>query len=154
MINALLQPLIAFATTTGRKFISVAATCFGVNVMAADQYIAIALPGRVFAPEFRNRGLAPENLSRIVGDSATVTSPLVPWNTCGAYMAVALGVGTFHYLPYCFFNIANPLISILVGVIGIGIAKAGTGQAEPPLEETEMAGAPHLQADHPGTTDT
>ena len=145
MINALLQPLISFARSTGRLFFSVTTTCFGVNVMAADQYIAIALPGRVFAPEFRDRGLAPENLSRLVSDGATVTSPLVPWNTCGAYMAVALGVGTLHYLPFCFFNIASPLISVMVGIIGIGIAKAGAGQAETPLDETEMAVTPEPQ---------
>ena len=134
MINALLQPMISFARTTGRLFFSVATTCFGVNVLAADQYIAIALPGRVFGPEFRNRGLATENLSRLVSDSATVTSALVPWNTCGAYMAVALGVGTLHYLPFCFFNIASPLISIMVGVIGFGIARQERCRAGSPAE--------------------
>ncbi len=154
MINALLQPLLAVATTTGRKFFSVVATCFGVNVLAADQYIAIALPGRVFAPEFRNRGLAPENLSRLVSDSATVTSALVPWNTCGAYMAVALGVGTFHYLPYCFFNIASPLISILVGMFGIGIAKAVVAPAEAPAEPTAAAATPPPQAEASQTPGT
>lgn len=103
-----------------------------MNVLAADQYIAIALPGRVYTPEFRGRGLAPENLSRLIGDSATVTSPLVPWNTCGAYMAATLGIGTLHYLPFCFFNIANPLISIIFGVVGFGIAKT----ADDPLAQT------------------
>ncbi len=154
MINALLQPLISFARSTGRLFFSVTTTCFGVNVMAADQYIAIALPGRVFAPEFRDRGLAPENLSRLVSDSATVTSALVPWNTCGAYMAVALGVGTLHYLPFCFFNIASPLISILVGMIGIGIAKADLGPAATPSEKAEIADAPHPQTNPPQATGT
>ena len=132
MIQALLRPLIAFARTTGRLFVAVVTTCFGVNVLAADQYIAIALPGRVYTPEFRGRGLAPENLSRLIGDSATVTSPLVPWNTCGAYMAATLGIGTLHYLPFCFFNIANPLISIIFGVVGFGIAKT----ADDPLAQT------------------
>lgn len=122
MLRALLQPVIDFATTTGRLFLSVVTTGFGINVLAADQYIAIALPGRIFAKEFRKRELAPDNLSRLIGDSSTVTSALVPWNTCGAYMAVTLGVGTFSYLPYAFFNIANPIISILVGAFGVKIA--------------------------------
>ncbi|MGI9493369.1 MAG: Na+/H+ antiporter NhaC family protein [Geminicoccaceae bacterium] len=126
MIQALLHHLIQFARTTGRLFFAVATTCLGVNVLAADQYIAIALPGRVYAPEFKKRGLASKNLSRLIGDSATVTSALVPWNTCGAYMAAALGVGTLHYLPFCFFNIANPIISVMVGVLGVGIARTAT----------------------------
>nr|NIS43766.1 Na+/H+ antiporter NhaC [Desulfuromonadales bacterium] len=140
MIHALLRPLIAFAKTTGRLFLAVVTTCFGVNVLAADQYIAIALPGRVFTPEFRNRNLAPENLSRLIGDSATVTSPLVPWNTCGAYMAATLGIGTLHYLPFCFFNIANPLISVMFGALGIGIAKIEVGRAAAPKAETMSTG--------------
>ena len=127
MIRALLQPLINFATTTGRLFISVVTTGLGINVLAADQYIAIALPGRIFAREFRKRDLAPVNLSRLIGDSSTVTSALVPWNTCGAYMAATLGVGTLSYLPYCFFNIANPIISILFGAFSVKIATIAAG---------------------------
>ena len=97
------------------------------------------MPGRVFAPEFRDRGLAPENLSRLIGDSATVTSPLVPWNTCGAYMAATLGVGTLHYLPFCFFNFANPLISIMFGVVGFGIARtAGVPPPGPSKQEIDQ----------------
>ncbi len=139
MIQALLRPMIAFAKTTGRLFLAVATTCFGVNVLAADQYIAIALPGRVFTPEFKDRGLAPENLSRLIGDSATVTSVLVPWNTCGAYMAATLGIGTLYYLPFAFFNIANPIISIMIGVLGIGIAKATVREEEAREPDTEAA---------------
>ena len=67
------------------------------------------------------------NLSRLIGDSATVTSALVPWNTCGAYMAVTLGGGTLSYLPYCFFNIANPIISILFGAFSVKIATIAVG---------------------------
>jgi NhaC family Na+:H+ antiporter len=142
MLRALLQPVINFATTTGRLFLSVVTTGFGINVLTADQYIAIALPGRIFAKEFRKRELAPVNLSRLIGDSSTVTSALVPWNTCGAYMAVTLGVGTFSYLPYCFFNIANPIISILVGALGIKIAKiAADGKKTEKVELTSPPGS-------------
>ena len=78
------------------------ATAIGVNMMASDQYIAIALPGRLFAPAFSKRGLEPAMLSRVVGNSATVTSPLIPWNSCGAYMAAALGVPTMLYAGFAF----------------------------------------------------
>ncbi len=137
MLNALIRPMIAFATSTGRLFLSVAVTAFGINVLAADQYIATALPGRVFGREFKRRGLAPENLSRLINDSATVTSVLVPWNTCGAYMAATLGVSAWAFMPFCFFNIANPIISILVGAFGIGIAKVAVDTTEPSAESTE-----------------
>lgn len=140
MLRALLQPVIDFATTTGRLFLSVVTTGFGINVLAADQYIAIALPGRIFAKEFRKRELAPVNLSRLIGDSSTVTSALVPWNTCGAYMAVTLGVGTFSYLPYAFFNIANPIISILIGAFGVKIATIGADDKK--IKKVELTSPP------------
>ena len=71
------------------------------------------LPGRLFRVEFRKRGLAPVFLSRVIGDSAIVTSPLVPWNSCGAYMAATLGVPTLGYVGYCFFNFLNPIVTIV-----------------------------------------
>ena len=83
-------------------------------------------------------------LSRVVGDSSTVTSPLIPWNSCGAYMAAALGVPASSYLIYCFFNLLNPLISFLFSLVGFGNVRAGpaAGLGEPPLAETEpQAGA-------------
>jgi NhaC family Na+:H+ antiporter len=84
--------------------------------MTADQYIAIVLPGRMFKLEYAKRGLAPQNLSRTLEDSATMTSPLIPWNTCGAYMAGTLGVATLTYLPYTFFNLLGPLLCIAFAV--------------------------------------
>jgi NhaC family Na+:H+ antiporter len=85
--------------------------------------MAIVLPGRMFKLEYERRGLAPENLSRTLEDSGTQTSPLVPWNTSGAYMAGTLGVATFAYLPFAFFNLINPLIAIFLGFTGISIKK-------------------------------
>jgi NhaC family Na+:H+ antiporter len=124
MINRLIEPLVAAARTTGRLVAAVVSTCFGANVLASDQYIAIALPGRVYAAEFRERELAPVNLSRAIGDSATVTSALVPWNTCGAYMAATLGVATFTYLPFAFFNLVTPLLTLVLGFTGLTMLKS------------------------------
>jgi Na+:H+ antiporter, NhaC family len=80
------------------------------------------LPSRMFAEEFQRRGLAPEVLSRAVEDSGTVTSPLVPWNTCGAYMSGVLGVPTASYLPYCFFNLLSPVLDVIYGYLGFKVA--------------------------------
>lgn len=93
-------------------------TAIGVNVIASDQYIAIVLPGRLYRLEFDKEGLDAVNLSRAIEDGGTMTSALVPWNTCGAYMAATLGVGTLHYLPYAFFNWLCPLIAIALAVAG------------------------------------
>ena len=93
------------------------------NVTAGDQYLAIVVPGRMFANEFKDRKLAPEVLSRTLEDTGTVTSALIPWNTCGAYHAGVLGVATGTYLPYCFFNIISPIMTITFGIIGYKIRK-------------------------------
>jgi NhaC family Na+:H+ antiporter len=104
-------------------FLTVFASAFGLNIIAGDQYIALVLPARTFRAEFAKRGLAPTNLSRLCADSGTVTSPLVPWNSCGAFMGAVLGVPTLLYAPFCFFNIASPLLSVLYGFTGFKIEK-------------------------------
>jgi len=106
------------------------ASCIGANIITADQYIAIVLPGRMYKLEFERRGFAPTALSRVLEDSATITSPLIPWNTCGAYMAGTLGVATFAYLPYCFFNIINPMVSIIYGYTNFKMAKIDDEERE------------------------
>jgi Na+:H+ antiporter, NhaC family len=98
-------------------------TCIGANVMTADQYISIILPGRMFKLEYARYGLASQNLSRTLEDSATLTSALVPWNTCGAYMAGALGVATWSYAPYAFFNLLGPVICIAYAVTHFRIVR-------------------------------
>ncbi len=118
LLNRLIDPLVKRAKSVAGLVSTTVATAIGLNVMASDQYIAVALSGRVFAPAFSKRGLQPAILSRVVGDSATVTSPLIPWNSCGAYMAAALGVPTVLYAGFCFFNILNPLFTILFSVLG------------------------------------
>ena len=108
LINRLVDPMIAAAKSTGRLFLTVFACAFGLNIIAGDQYIALVLPTRIFRAEFAKRGLAPTNLSRLGADSGTVTSPLVPWNSCGAFMGAMLGVSTLLYLPFGVFCFASP----------------------------------------------
>jgi NhaC family Na+:H+ antiporter len=123
LIARLIDPLIAAAKSTGRLFVTVFACAFGLNVVAGDQYIALVLPSKVFRVEFARRGLAPTNLSRLAADSGTVTSPLVPWNSCGAFMGAVLGVSTLLYLPYAVFNIASPLLSVAYGISGFRVER-------------------------------
>jgi NhaC family Na+:H+ antiporter len=101
-----------------------------MNVVASDQYIAIVLPGRMFRAEYRRRRLHPKNLSRALEDAGTLTSPLIPWNTCGAFMAGTLGVPAFTYLPYCFFNLVNPLVSAAYGFTGFTMEPLAAGDDE------------------------
>ena len=115
--------IIKYARTTGSLIASTAGTCVFFNLTASDQYLAIVVPGRMFANTYEKRDLAPENLSRTLEDSGTVTSVLIPWNTCGAYQSSVLGVATLTYLPYCFFNIISPLMTVFFGYMGIRIRK-------------------------------
>jgi len=123
LLKRVVESILGLVKGTGSLISSVIGTCFMTNVIAADQYIAIVLPGRMFRAEFKRRQLDPKNLSRTIEDSATMTSPLIPWNTCGVYMAGVLGVPTLVYLPFCFFNIASPFISIIYGVMNFKIIR-------------------------------
>ena len=123
LLKKLVESVLSLANSTGSLIITTIATCIGVNIIAADQYISIVLPGRMYRAEFARKKLAARNLSRTLEDSGTITSPLIPWNTCGAYMSASLGVATFSYLPFCFFNIANPIIAIIYAIFNIKIVK-------------------------------
>jgi len=125
----LIDPLLARARSAGALIASVMATAIGLNIFAGDQYVAIILPARMFLLEFKRRGLHPENLATAVENSGTVTSPLVPWNSCGAYMTAALGVSTFLYFPYCFFNFLNPILGAIFGFTGRGILRLSAEEA-------------------------
>ena len=116
---------------------TVIGSAIGLNMIAADQYIAIVLPARTFRLEFKRRGYKPWVLSRVVEDSGTVTSVLIPWNTCGAYHTAVLGVTTFEYLPYCFFNIINPILSLIYGFTGFRMEKYPPGEM-PPDDERRL----------------
>lgn len=123
LIGKLIDPLIARAKSDGRLFATTAATAVGLNVLAADQYIALVLPVKTFKKVFAERGFAPQVLSRTAADAGTVTSPLVPWNSCGAFMSAVLGVPTLLYLPFCFFNILSPILTVLYGAVGFQVAR-------------------------------
>ena len=121
MLRVLAESIIRNVHRVGSLIASTAATCMFFNVTTSDQYLAILVPGRMYADVYKKRGLMPENLSRTLEDSATVTSVLVPWNTCGATQASVLGVATLVYAPYCFFNIISPFMTILYGYLNLGI---------------------------------
>jgi NhaC family Na+:H+ antiporter len=123
MLERLVRAALSAAKSTGALIVAVLGTCIGMNVIAADQYMAIVLPGKMYRAEFARRGLDPKNLSRAIEDAGTLTSPLVPWNTCGAYMSSTLGVATMAYLPFAFFNLINPVISAIYGYTGFKIVR-------------------------------
>lgn len=127
LLQKLVRSIIGMAKSTGGLIGSVLLTCLGMNIIAADQYLAIVLPGRMYRAEFKRRGLDAKNLSRTLEDAGTITSPLIPWNTCGVYMASTLGVATFAYLPFCFFNLVNPIVSFIYGITNFKIAKHAEG---------------------------
>ena len=114
----LIEPLRRRAKTDRGVMAATGTTAIGINVVAADQYLAIVLTGNVYKQEFADRGIAPQTLSRQVEDTATVTSPLIPWNSCGAYAAGVLGVATFAYAPFAFFNLINPVVSFVYAALG------------------------------------
>ncbi len=123
MLQELAGRLLGMAKSTGGLIAATVATSIGANIIASDQYIAIVVPGRMYRAEFLKRKLAPKNLSRTLEDAGTITSPLIPWNTCGAFMASTLGVPTVAYLPFAFFNLLNPVIAIVYGFTGFSIVK-------------------------------
>ena len=115
------ESLLKLAHTTFGLFASTVGSCLALNITASDQYLAIVVPGKMFAKAYKDKGLAPENLSRTLEDTGTVTSVLVPWNTCGAYQAGTLGVSTLDYLPYAFFNIISPFMTLIFAAFNIKI---------------------------------
>jgi NhaC family Na+:H+ antiporter len=130
MLQVLAEAIIRKVHSVGSLIASTAATCIFFNVTTSDQYLSILVPGRMYADVYRKRGLKPENLSRTLEDSGTVTSVLIPWNTCGATQASVLGVATLVYAPYCFFNIISPIMTILYGYLKIGIRYYEEGELE------------------------
>ncbi|HRK53507.1 MAG TPA: Na+/H+ antiporter NhaC [Cyclobacteriaceae bacterium] len=123
LLQRIADEIIRFAHGTGSLVASTAATCVFFNVTASDQYMAIAVPGRMFSDTYRNRGYKPELLSRTLEDAGTVTSVLVPWNTCGATQAGVLGVATMVYAPFTFFCIISPFMTILLAFLNYKIRR-------------------------------
>jgi NhaC family Na+:H+ antiporter len=137
LLKRIASEVIKFAQSTGTLIASTVATCGFFNVTASDQYMSIVVPGRMYAETYRERGLKPENLSRTLEDAGTVTSVLVPWNTCGATQASVLGVATLVYAPFSFFNIISPFMTMFVGFMGIKIRYYEPKEQAPEVEETE-----------------
>ncbi len=127
MLERIGAGILGMVRGTGSLILATLSTSIGMNIIASDQYISIVLPGRMFRAEYRRRGLDPKNLSRTLEDGGTLTSPLVPWSTCGAFMAQTLMVPTLSYLPYCFLNLINPVIAAIYGFTGFTIEKLPEG---------------------------
>lgn len=123
ILDAIATAVLKIAKGTFGVVFATISTCIFTNIVIGDQYLAIVVPGTMYKDEFRKRNLAPQNLSRALEDSATVTSPLIPWNTCGAYMMATLGVSPILYLPFAFFNILTPIISLTLAATGISMTK-------------------------------
>ncbi len=122
LLAALANAILRLASGTGRLVAATIITCLGMNILAPDQYLSIIVPGRMYREAYQKQGLHPKLLSRSLEDAGTLTSPLVPWNTCGAFMSTTLGVQTLAYLPYAFLNLLNPFVAIVIAFAGWRIA--------------------------------
>ncbi len=123
MLAAIANGILRLARGTGGLVTATLCTCIGMNVLASDQYLAIVVPGRMFRAAYEKRGLAAINLSRALEDSGTLTSVLIPWNTCGAFMIATLGLEPWTYVPFCFLNLLNPFLSAIYGFTGVTMVK-------------------------------
>jgi NhaC family Na+:H+ antiporter len=126
MLDKIITPIISAAKSAGALVSSLVTAVLTTNIVTADQYIAIVLPARMFKSAFAKRGFAPVVLSRAVGATATPTSALIPWNSCGAYMAATLGVATFSYAPYAVFNLMSPLLVVAMAYAGLRMPRGQT----------------------------
>lgn len=128
MLQALAGAILKIANNTGSLVLATVLTCIAINILAADQYLAIVIPGRMYKDAFDERGLEPRLLSRTLEDAGTLTSSLIPWNTCGAYMQSVLLVSPLAYAPYAFLNLINPVIAVIYAYTGITIKKPATAK--------------------------
>lgn len=123
MLKAIADGMLKYAKSTGSLVLVTVITVIMMNVLAGDQYLSIVVPGRMYKDVFKERGLKAKNLSRILEDSGTLTSSLVPWNSGGLYMSSTLGIATVAYAPFAFLNILNPIISVIYGYTGFTMEK-------------------------------
>ncbi|MBW2732426.1 MAG: Na+/H+ antiporter NhaC [Deltaproteobacteria bacterium] len=123
MLDTLARAVLGLAHGDGGLVLATVASSIGMNILASDQYLAVVVPGRMYCHAYAERGLAPKNLSRALEDGGTLTSALIPWNTCGAFMIATLGVQPWSYVPYALLNLINPLISIVYGYTGITLTR-------------------------------
>ncbi|WP_372975359.1 Na+/H+ antiporter NhaC, partial [Muriicola sp.] len=128
-LSRITKSLLSLAKTTFGLFASTVGSCIALNITASDQYLAIVVPGKMFAKAYEDRGLAPENLSRTLEDSGTVTSVLIPWNTCGAYHSGVLGVSVAEYFVYAIFNWLSPITTLTFAALKIKIKQLSVSSA-------------------------
>jgi NhaC family Na+:H+ antiporter len=138
MLASIARKVLGLVRGTGSLIAATVFTCFGVNVLASDQYMSIVVPGRMFRTAYLERRLHPKNLSRALEDSGTVTSALIPWNTCGAQMAAVLGVAAGVYWKFAFLNMLCPLVSMAYGFTGFTIREISAEEAERRLRGEEV----------------
>lgn len=139
MLEVIARSLLRMVHSTGSLVTLTIFSCFGMNAVASDQYMAIVIPGRMFKNAYDKRGLAPQNLSRALEGSATMTSPLIPWNTCGAFMSTTLGVNALAYAPFAFMNLLIPFVTIIYAFAGITMTKVSDGSDEKAGSDTVKA---------------
>jgi NhaC family Na+:H+ antiporter len=123
MLRKVTHSVLKMVKTDGSLIASTAVSCIFFNITASDQYISIVVPGEMYHDAFKDRGLKPEVLSRTLEDAGTVTSVLIPWNTGGATQAKVLGVPTLSYLPYAFFNLISPFMTVFFAYMNIKIRR-------------------------------
>ena len=123
LLSRIVSTILKGANSAGAMVTRTILSCIGTNAVTADQYMAIVMPGRMYKEEFEKRGLDQLNLSRSLEDGGTLTSPLIPWNTCGAYMHGVLSVHPFEYFVYTFFNLINPIMAVIYAYVGIKILR-------------------------------
>jgi NhaC family Na+:H+ antiporter len=121
LLQRLVDAMLSGVHSAAGLIVATVSACIGTNLLAADQYLSIVLPGQMFKGAYQQRQLHPLTLSRTLEDAGTLTSALIPWNTCGAYMAAALGVSTFSYAPYAFLNLLCPLLAVGYGLLQVGL---------------------------------
>ncbi|MBL4661885.1 MAG: Na+/H+ antiporter NhaC [Alcanivoracaceae bacterium] len=127
-LERITEALLKMAKSIFGLFSSTVLSCIGLNVIASDQYLAIVIPGKMYEKAYKDRGLAPENLSRTLEDAGTVTSVLVPWNTCGAYQSQVLGVGVAEYFVYAIFNWLSPFMTLFFAALNIKIRQLASAK--------------------------
>jgi NhaC family Na+:H+ antiporter len=148
LLTRLLQPVVNAAKSDKSLVAATGLTSIGMNIVAGDQYMSIVLPGRMYRELYKERDIAPETLSRELEDTGTITSPLVPWNSCGAYMSATLGIATAAYLPFAFFNLINVVISFIYAFVGFQIKHIEpAAELMPPPEQVTLYGVGQRRAE-------
>ena len=139
MLEALASSILKLARSVGSLVVATVATCVGMNIIAPDQYLSIVVPGRMYRNAYTKQHLHPKNLSRLLEGSGTLSSPLVPWNTCGAFMGSVLGVTAGSYFMFAFFNLINPLVCIVLGYTGWTMDKMTPEEEKQMIEFGEIS---------------